>query len=97
MIKLIEVCEASSASRVKKRYLLREVYVNPKHVVSLREESGYQQKLEEGLLPDGLDVRQHFTRITLDKGHTGLEMVVVGAPHVVEERLQADRRELLHG
>ena len=37
MIKLVEVCETSD-----KRYSLREIYVNPKHVVSLREDSKYK-------------------------------------------------------
>tara|TARA_R110000824_G_scaffold1643_8_gene8174 strand:+ start:1149 stop:1445 length:297 start_codon:yes stop_codon:yes gene_type:complete len=98
MVKLVEVCETVSASNSSQRtFALREVYVNPKHVVSLREEPAYSQKLAEGKLPEGLDIRQGFTRITLDRGQTGLDIVVVGQPKVVETKLNADRKELLHG
>jgi len=34
------------------KYLLREIYVNPKHVVCLREDSLFKQKLHEGMLPE---------------------------------------------
>ena len=98
MIKLVEVCEVANASNsTQKSYTLREVYVNPKHVVSLREEHSYQQKLMEGEMPEGLDLRQGFTRVTLDRGQTGLDIIVVGPPHIVETKLEHNKKELLHG
>jgi hypothetical protein len=98
MIKLIEVCESLRATNgSQKSYALREIYVNPKHVVSLREETSYKQKLAEGQLPNELDSRQSFTRVTLDKGNSGLDVVVVGPPGIVESKLNGDKRELLHG
>jgi len=98
MIKLVEVYEISNASNSSQRsYTLREVYVNPKHVVSLREEHSYQQKLMEGEMPEGLDLRQGFTRITLDRGQAGLDLIVVGSPGIVETKLENDKKELLHG
>ena len=98
MIKLVEICESLSAAvEPQKSYILREIYVNPKHVISLREENSYKQKLAEGKLPDKLDSRQCFTRVTLDKGHSGLDVVVVGAPSLIESKLNRGERELLHG
>ena len=98
MIKLIEVCELISASKSTERtYALREVYINPKHVVSLREETSYQQKFAEGSMPKGLDSRQGFTRITLDRGQTGLDIIVVGQPNIIEIKLKNNQKELLHG
>lgn len=92
MIKLVEVCETSSASdNTNKRYSLREIYVNPKHVVSLRSEPKYRQKLHEGVLPEALDSRQEFTRLTLDKGNTGIEVVVVGDPNLVNGKLKGGK------
>jgi len=89
MIKLIEVCEQLKASNSHQRkYTLREIFINPKHVVALREESSYTQKLEEGLLPEELDSRQQFTRLTLDRGQSGLDVIVIGAPHLVESKLR---------
>jgi hypothetical protein len=98
MIQLIEVCELLKASKNStQKYTLREVYVNPKHVISLREDGNFKRKLNEGALPSNLDDTHNFTRVTLDKGQTGLEMVVVGTPHTIEIKLRGGPRELLHG
>ena len=98
MIKLVEVCETKRAtSALQKTYTLREIYVNPKHVISLREASSFQQKLVEGNMPEGLDPRQGFTKLTLDRGHTGLDVIIVGQPSIVESKLAGAKRELLHG
>ncbi len=91
MIKLVEVHETSNG------HTLREVYVNPKHVVSLREDIRLRKKLKEGHMPSGLDDEHAFKRRTLGKGFSGLEIVVVGSPSVIETKLKSPSRELLHG
>jgi len=96
MIKLVEVCELLSASK-KQAYTLREVFVNPEHVVSLREESTIRHKLLEGSLPEGLDERQQFTKVILNRGQLGLDIIVVGSPQVIESKLQRQTKELLKG
>jgi len=97
MIKLIEICEVLYASNdTRQKYTLREIYVNPEHIISLREEPIYRQKLLEGKLPDDLDSRQQFTRIALNRGHSGLEVVVVGTPDIVRGKLKKEK-EILHG
>ena len=49
MIKLIEICESLRAAKAsKKSYTLREIYVNPKHVISLREEIAYESNFRQG-------------------------------------------------
>jgi len=96
MIQLVEVCELLTASKnSKQKFTLREIYVNPKHIISLREDAHFVNKLNEGLLPDELDQRQKFTRMVIDKGHTGLEIIVVGAPNIIEAKMQGGERELL--
>ena len=91
MIKLVEICEIANAVRAPNhKYTLREIYVNPKHVISLKEELNYKQKLKEGTLPENLNLKQQFTRVTLDKGHTGLEVVVVGSPDIINSKLNGD-------
>ena len=91
MVKLVEVYETS------KGHILREVFVNPKHVVSLREDARLSKKLQEGQLPPGLRGEHAFTKVTMDKGSTGLEIIVVGAPQDVEKKLRGDQRSLLNG
>jgi hypothetical protein len=95
MIKLMEICELINASNsFKQKFTLREIYINPKHVVSLREETNYQQKLIEGELPRNLDDRQQFTRLVINRGQTGLEVVVIGSPDVVYEKIKGGKRVL---
>ena len=98
MIQLIEICELLKANKSSgQQYTLRDIYINPKHVISLREDDTFKRKLNEGRLPGNLKSTHTFTRVTLDKGQTGLEMVVVGAPHVIETKLKGPARELLKG
>ena len=91
MTRLVEIHETSQG------HVLREIYVNPKHVVSLREDMRFKQKLSEGKLPEELNDQHSFTKVTLDKGSTGQELVVVGAPHAIEAKLNGDGKQLLNG
>lgn len=101
LVTLVEVVESrshySGSSVANKTYSLREISVNPNHVICLREESSMLRRLDEGNLPEGLDERQRFTKLTLDRGQTGLELVVVGDPSQVKDKLRISARELLRG
>ena len=88
MIRLVEVV------RQLERFDLREVFVNPRHVVSLREDGQTSKALNEGKLPEGMDPRQTFTKLTLDKGTVGLELTIVGSPAGVEAKLKKQRQVL---
>ena len=101
LVTLVEIVENRSnytgSSVANKTYSLREVTVNPQHVICLREESTMTRRLNEGSLPEGLDSRQGFTKVTLDRGQTGLDLVVVGNPAQIKEKLQICVREILRG
>lgn len=101
LVTLVEVVEErsnySGTSVANKTYSLREISINPSHVICLREESAMLRRLDEGTLPEGLDSRQRFTKLTLDRGQTGLELIVVGDPSQVREKLHISTRELLRG
>jgi len=90
MVKLIEVVKD------KNSFTLREVFVNPIHVISLRSDEFMKRHLREGKLPEELDHHHEFTKLTLDKGTTGQELVVVGNPPLVESKLNGGKK-LLHG
>ena len=77
-------------------YTLREVFVNPEHVVMIREEARMQRLNEQGALPDNLANSHRFTKLTINRGHTGTEIVVVGAPDIVERSLN-QTKQLLRG
>lgn len=84
MKKLVEVIQNSATS---KTYSLREVFVNPEFVVSLIPDINTKRLLSEGRLPEGMDTTMEFTRVTVHKGASGLEMVVVGDASTVRSKL----------
>jgi hypothetical protein len=86
LVKLTEVC-GTGAVTTGRRYSLREVFVNPEHVVMVREEHQMKSLNEQGMLTEGLDKQHRFSKITIDKGTTGTEIVVIGDPMTVETAL----------
>ena len=88
LVRLTEVYEIPSQSK----YGVREVSVNPEHIVALRQDYVAKQALTEGRMPDGLSGQADFTRIYLNTGN--LNLVVVGDPSMVETKLQNNKRVL---
>jgi len=88
IVKLIEIYEMGRhPSPGTPAFSLREVFVNSEHVACLREDTTTNKKLESGLLPEELDPRQRFTKIHLNRGLSGIDLVVVGDPHAIQEKL----------
>ncbi len=101
LVTLTEVVSSNAnhygSSVASKVYTLREVTVNPSHVICLREDASMTSHLTEGRMPPGMDTRQRFTKVILDRGQAGLELTVVGDPNQVTEKLRLSTRELLRG
>jgi hypothetical protein len=96
IVRLVEVNKSSNVIGGP-GYSLREIYINPEHVICLREDYHALQLLQEGKLPDDLDARQKFTRVQLNRGSAGLDIIVVGCPSVVEQKLNTSKKILLKG
>ena len=92
VIKLVEVAKVGTDISTRSEYTLREVFVNPEQVTMLREDVAMKSLLSEGRLPPALDGRVEFTRLFLN---TGMDIFVVGAPHVVETKLKP--KQILKG
>lgn len=95
LVKLTEVCHNSTLT-TQQDYTLREIFVNPEHVVMIREEARMRQLNEQGALPADLADTHQFTKLTINRGHTGTEIVVVGAPSIIESTLN-QQKTLLRG
>jgi len=97
MIKLIEVYMENKLGS-NKTYDMREVYINPNHVVCMYEDSSMSMKLQEGYLPKDLDKRQSFTRLQLNQGQSIRQMTVVGSIGITSEKLglSTNKRQILH-
>jgi len=91
MVKLVEVCKTLN------NYSLQEIYINPEHVVAIRSDNKTREALVEGRLPPGLSQGQSFTTLYLDRGQTGIDVVVVGCAEAIREKLGVVRRTLLKG
>ena len=96
LVRLTEVCRNNTLTTRQDDYTLREVFVNPEHVVMIREEARLKELNEQIPLTEGLRSEHRFTKLTINRGHTGTEIVVVGAPDTVEQHLNSNK-QLLRG
>ena len=87
IVKLIEIKNTNGS------YRLQEIYLNPKHVVSIRPAC---LSMNEGSLPEGLDNNTEFSKLMVNYGNNGTSLVVAGSPDMVERKIN-DKRELLKG
>ena len=89
MIQLVEVYSDVSKGRDpetgRTKYNLREIFVNPKHVVAVRPDDRMRNMLNEGLLPED------------DRGQSGIDLTVVGDAHIVSKKLGIYEKSLLKG
>jgi len=95
LVKLTEVCN-NGAVTTNKLYSLREVFINPEHVVMIREEKRMKELNENGKVATGLDAAHQFSKLTINRGQSGTEIIVVGSPEVVESTLKSSP-QLLRG
>ena len=105
-IKLTEVVAQRALANegtaiAKETYTLREVYINPEHVVCMRADGLMKRRLSENLLPTDLDQRQEFTKIYINRGNNGLDITVVGSPSLIQgkmfEAAKKIKKEILKG
>lgn len=102
LVTLVEVVERGrhqmTSAEHRRSYSLREVTVNPDHVVCLREDHQMLKMLNEGYLPEDMDKRQQFTRLYLDRGQAGIDITVVGSVQTVKDSLGVSKeRSVLNG
>lgn len=97
MIQLVEVYQYDDHGRGQRRYNLREIFVNPKHVVAVRPDERMKSLLSEGYLPEDMDKRQGFSKVHMDRGQSGIDLTVVGEAGIVSQKLGLTQKELLKG
>ena len=89
IIKLVE------AKRSAGTLHLEEVYVNTEQVACVR--AAAAPPLYENRDPEGLDSRTEFSKVFLDHGQNGIVLLVVGAPALIESKINKANRQLLKG
>ena len=69
-------------------YRLRDVFVNPAHVVTMREDEEYNSRRNSGTLVPGLNENVSFTRLSLNVGgNVTLKCTVAGDPQSILQKL----------
>ena len=80
-----------------RKFGLREVFINPASVSMIRSEPTMQMYLAEGRLPEGMDERIEFSRITTSSnGSYSASVIVIGAPQAIDQKLN-ETKQLLKG
>jgi len=96
LVRLTEVC-SSGAVTAHPQYTLREIFINPSQVIMIREDFRLREVNQNGLLKEGLKEEHRFSKLTINRGQSGSEVVVVGAPSAIEELIHRDGPGLLRG
>jgi hypothetical protein len=94
MIRLTEIVEENMVTY----FNVRSVFVNPSHVVMVRDDSRIRGLLVEGKLSHlGVDPNMQFSRITVRGGSGNYEITVMGSSEMVYEKIQTSTKTLLKG
>jgi hypothetical protein len=90
LVKLTEAIHDPSTNR----YSLREVMVDSNHVVAVREDPSMASALHEGRISDGLSSQTRFSRLYVGGGQYGLNLLIIGSPDLIQEKLSSSRTVL---
>lgn len=95
MVKLTEIYQDSMSPNAR----VRQVYVNPAHVVMVREDVTFTAMLHEGRLRDlGVEPTMNFSKVSVRNGGTGnYEITVFGDTESVYEKIRSSQKSLLKG
>ena len=96
LVRLTEIF-ANGAVTTPNTYTLREVFINPEHVIMIREERRLKEMNERGVINENLNKNHRFSKLTINRGQSGTDIVVIGAPDLIETKLQKNTKQLLRG
>jgi hypothetical protein len=91
LVRLIQIEKASGASLID----LREIYVNPRHVVSIADDVQANRSLINEAVQAGLDENVTFSRIILQDGVSSRKITVVGSPSSINAKINS--KQVLRG
>ena len=84
--------------REPSRFLLKTIFVNPNHVVTITEDEHIKNINETtGPLLEGLSPGHDFSRLSINSGSQSRSITVVGSPESVMTALKKNSRQLIKG
>ena len=97
MLKLIEIRNSSlgydtATKSCKSSYSLKEIYLNPDHIILMRENTSLGSRAQRGPLIEVMDENASFTEVIISTpGHMSKVLNVVGSPEKLYEDFQRAR------
>lgn len=88
--------DISSNIPFKKRYETREVFINTEQIVCLRPHTKFNKVLSESSCGAAIDRQGEFTRVFLNRGQSGMDLIVVGSPAQIQDKV-VTHQKLLKG
>ena len=92
LVKLISIEKSINGA-----YTLKEVIINPKHILMVTEAPTWRRRLAEGVLPTGLHSETSFSRLVLADTNYNREMVIIGTPAEIENKVAHTAKRILRG
>ncbi|NDB86376.1 MAG: hypothetical protein EB127_27315 [Alphaproteobacteria bacterium] len=99
MVQFVEIVEESYPTKPENRFKVREIYVSPEHIIMVREDANVQRTLSEGLASiPGLSKNAKFSKLTINRGSQGQDIIVAGSVDAIYEKINNIRsKQLLRG
>jgi len=91
MIELVSIVKTGET------WYLNKVVVNAQYITTVSESREYNEMLREGKINMGLSEHVTFSVITLNKKSGFDEMIIVGSPSQLLEKIKKNNKQLLKG
>ena len=91
MIELITISKAGQT------WYLNKVIINPQHVATISESFEHKKILNEGQMSLGLDGEVRFSKIKMSAISGFDELIAVGSPSTIMEKMNRSTKQLLKG
>jgi len=77
------------------RPVLKEIYVNPRHIISVSEVSNTNESLINEVKSLGLTDAVRFSQLTLQEGNVSRSITVIGRPWEINQKI--NKKQILRG
>ena len=91
MIELITILQANQT------WYLNKIYVNSKHIVTITESHEHNKLLREGKIQLSFDNNVVFSKLKMEYSTGFNELIVVGCPATIMEKINRNSKQLLKG
>ena len=93
LVQLVEI-----KKRTNGQYALEKIYLNPKHIVYISEDTTTNSLMKEGKISLGLVDTAKFSKVKINHDSGINEIIVVGEPAVIESKIfKNSKRQILRG